>query len=301
MLLAVTTKRPMAKLAEDPALIARYRRKLADGELLFGRLPRGARRVAVDDREAGVLGEWIVPRSVGASGPVVLYLHGGGYVAGSPGMYRTLTGRLCVDCDARVFALDYRLAPEHHFPAAVEDAVVAYRWLLDQRIDARRIVLAGDSAGGGLTVSTLLALRAADVPLPAGAVLICPWVDLATTGDSIVTNAATDDVVVAYPGESRLARAYVGPNGALDDPAASGLYADLTGLPPLLIQASTIEVLRDDATRFHEKARSQGVDSTLRVFDGVPHVWHLFTWLAESRAAFFDITAFVARVTNPTN
>jgi acetyl esterase/lipase len=298
VLLHLTTKLPLARVAGSPELLETYRKKLDSSVVLFGRLPSGPRRLAVVDAPSGIRGEWIVPRDDDAqAGPVILYLHGGGYVAGSPRMYRSVTGALSARCKARVFVLDYRLAPEHPFPAGVHDAVVAYRWLLEREIDPKRIVIAGDSAGGGLAVSSLLALRDAGIAAPAGAVLIGPWLDLKTTGDSMKTNAASDKVVVVYPGESRLARAYVGDAGRLDDPAASGLYADVQGFPPLLIQASHIEVLRDDAVRFDEKARAAGVDSTLHLFDGVPHVWHLFAGLPETRDALTEIAAFVNRVT----
>jgi acetyl esterase/lipase len=211
-------------------------------------------------------------------------------------MYRSLTSTFARRCDARVFALDYRLAPEHPFPAALDDAVAAYRWLLAQDIAPSAIVIAGDSAGGGLTLSTLLAIRDRGLPRPAGAVMIAPWVDLMSTGESIRTNARTDDVVVPDNGENKLAHAYMG-DGALDDPRASGLYADLAGLPPLLIQASATEVLRDDSVRLDAKARAAGVDSKLRLWDGLPHVWHLFAHLPETREAFDDIAPFVGRVT----
>jgi acetyl esterase/lipase len=251
---------------------------------LFGRLPRGLTRASVEDRAVGVRGEWVILNAAPNAATVVYYLHGGGYVAGSPAMYRTLTGAFCRRCEVRVFALDYRLAPEHRFPAAVHDAVAGYRWLLDAGNAPRNIVIAGDSAGGGLALSTLLALRDAGLTLPAGAVMIAPWVDLAATQ------------AVSNRGERRIAHAYVG-DRPLDDPLASGLYAELQGLPPLMIQASTIEMLRDDAVRLNAKARAAGVDSTLRLWDGVPHVWHIFSGLPESREAFAEIAAFVGRVT----
>jgi acetyl esterase/lipase len=284
--LRITRKIPGARTIASPNFVRRYRRFIGRTALLFGRLPRGLTRVAVEDRVAGVRGEWVLHNAEPNASGVVYYLHGGGFVAGSPATYRTLTGSFCRHCTARVFALDYRLAPEHRFPAAVEDAVAGYRWLLAAGIAPRNIVFAGDSAGGGLALSALLALRDAGEPLPAGAVLIAPWVDLAAT------------VITSKRGERRIAYAYVG-DGPLDHPLASGLYAELHGLPPLMIQASTIEALRDDSTRLDAKARASGVDSTLRLWDGVPHVWHIFAGLPESREAFADIAAFIARVTRP--
>jgi monoterpene epsilon-lactone hydrolase len=284
MVLRVTSKIPGARTIASPHFVRRYRRLIGRSVLLFGRLPRGLTRASVEDRAVGVRGEWVILNAAPNAATVVYYLHGGGYVAGSPAMYRTLTGAFCRRCEVRVFALDYRLAPEHRFPAAVHDAVAGYRWLLDAGNAPRNIVIAGDSAGGGLALSTLLALRDAGLTLPAGAVMIAPWVDLAATQ------------AVSNRGERRIAHAYVG-DRPLDDPLASGLYAELQGLPPLMIQASTIEMLRDDAVRLNAKARAAGVDSTLRLWDGVPHVWHIFSGLPESREAFAEIAAFVGRVT----
>jgi monoterpene epsilon-lactone hydrolase len=286
VVMKVTTTLPAVRKIRGPNLLRNYRRVIGRGELIFGRLPRGLTRVCVSDPDAGIRGEWVLRNANPDEHTVIFYLHGGGYVAGSPATYRSLTGAFCRRCHAGVFALDYRLAPEHRFPAALHDAIAAYRWLLATGIEPSDIVFAGDSAGGGLALSALLALRDAGMPLPAGAVLIAPWVDL----------AARRDVVAADRGESRMARAYVG-DRPLDDPLASGLYADLHGLPPLIIQASTIENLRDDAVRLDRKARAAGVDSSLRLWDGVPHVWHIFAGLRESREAFRDIAAFVSRVT----
>jgi monoterpene epsilon-lactone hydrolase len=295
LLLRLTTKLPTSRALDKPDLTTRYRETIARGELLFGRVPRDLTRHVVEDRPANVWGEWIVPVATPDAPVVIYYLHGGGYVAGSPALYRSVTGAFARRCGARVFALDYRLAPEHRFPAALEDALAGYRWLLAGSAP-EHVVIAGDSAGGGLTLSTLLALREAGLPLPAGAVMFGPWVDLAGTGDSVRTNAHSDDVVVSDGGENRLARAYLG-DLPLDDPRASGLYADLHGLPPMLIQASTIEMLRDDAVRLGAKARAAGVDARVRLWDGVPHVWHLFAGMPESREAFADVAEFVARVT----
>lgn len=281
--LRVTRKIPGARTISSPHFVRRYRSFIGRTALLFGRVPKGTTRASVEDRAAGVRGEWLLLNADPNAAIVIYYLHGGGFVAGSPATYRTLTGAFCRRCEARVFALDYRLAPEHRFPAALHDAIAGYRWLRAAGISPQSIVFAGDSAGGGLALSTLLALRDAREPLPAGAVLIAPWVDLPAT------------LVTATRGEGRIAQAYVG-DAPWDDPLASGLYADLQGLPPLMIQASTIERLRDDAVRLDAKARAAGVDSTLHLWDGVPHVWHIFAGLPESREAFSEIAAFVDRV-----
>ena len=297
VLLRNTVKNPMLRALRKPNLTRTYRKLIGGGEAIFARLPRGVTRVPVEERVAGVHGEWILTHAEPFSPRVIIYLHGGGYVGGTIQMYRSVTSAFALRCTARVFALDYRLAPEHPFPAALDDAIATYRWLLAQGIEASKVVVAGDSAGGGLTLSTLIAIRDQGLPRPAGAVMIAPWVDLLATGDSVRTNAGTDDVVVPDNGENRLAHAYMG-GAPLDTPLASGLYADLAGLPPMLIQASAIEVLLDDAVRLDAKARKAGVDSTLRLWDGLPHVWHLFKILPETREAFDDIAVFVGRVTS---
>jgi epsilon-lactone hydrolase len=284
----VTRKLPAVRKISGPNLLRNYRRAIGRGALFFGRLPRGVARVCVTEPTAGVRGEWVFRNADPGARVVTYYLHGGGYVAGSPATYRTLTGAFARRCATRVFALDYRLAPEHRFPAAVHDAVAGYRWLLATGVAPHHIVVAGDSAGGGLAVSMLLTLRDEGTPLPAGAVLIAPWVDL----------AAERDLVAADRRERQIAQAYVG-DRSLDHPLASSLYAELHGLPPLLIQASTSEMLRDDAIRLDAKARAAGVDSSLRLWDGVPHVWHIFAGLRESREAFGDIADFVTRITQP--
>ena len=235
--------------------------------------------------------EWLRPPSA-APGRVVLYLHGGGYVIGSPRSHRHLAAAIAGAAGASALLLDYRLAPEHPFPAAVEDATAAYRWLLDQAIAPERIVIAGDSAGGGLTVATLLALREARVPLPAGGVCISPWVDLTCSGASYVTKADADPIV-ERSGVEEMARAYLGATPPRT-PLASPLFADLRGLPPLLIHVGTDEVLLDDAVQLAERAKAAGVDATLEVYDRMIHVWHWFLpMLDEAQTAVEAIGRFV--------
>ena len=242
-MLRVTVRWPLQLALGSPHLLRVTRRTFNSGALIFGHLPAGTSC----ERDA-TRGEWILPGRAGSASPVVLYLHGGGYVAGTPAGYRSLTGAIASRSNARVYVPKYRLAPEHRFPAALDDAIDAYRRLLERGIAPKQVVIAGDSAGGGLTLSVALALRERAMPMPAGLVLLSPWVDLLGTGASQRANAASDDVVVD-DGSHALARAYLGER-PLDDPAASGLYAALDGLPPMLIQASRIEVLRDDAIRF---------------------------------------------------
>lgn len=238
-----------------------------------------------------VRGEWV--RASARQQATIYYLHGGGYVACSPATHRSFTVRLSERAAARVFALDYRLAPEHRFPAAVEDAVAGYRWLLAQGIAPQEIVIGGDSAGGGLTVATLVALREANVPLPCAAFCLSPWTDLAATGASLDTNS-DDDPMFYGATVRRAAPIYLG-QAAPDDPLASPLYADLRGLPPLLIYVSDTEVLLDDARRLAERAQQGGVKVDLRVWEDLPHVWPIFVALRlpEAREAVEEIAQFI--------
>ena len=235
--------------------------------------------------------EWLRPPSA-ELGRVVRYLHGGGYVIGSPRSHRHLAAAIAGAAGASALLLDYRLAPEHPFPAAVEDATAAYRWLLDQAIAPERIVIAGDSAGGGLTVATLLALREARVPLPAGGVCISPWVDLTCSGASYRTMAEADPIV-RRAGVEEMALAYLGATSPRT-PLASPLFADLRGLPPLLIHVGRDEVLLDDAVQLAERARAAGVDATLDIYERMIHVWHWFLpMLDEAQTAVEAIGRFV--------
>lgn len=231
----------------------------------------GAAHEAADAN--GVPCEWALIE--GADAPRhVLYLHGGGYVMGSPKSHRNLTGRLAKTAGARVLSVDYRLAPEHPFPAAVDDAVAAYRWLIAQGADPKRTAIGGDSAGGGLTVATLVALRDAGDPLPAAALCLSPWIDLEGLGESMATRAAEDPMVQKEP-LVEMANHYLAGQDP-HTPLAAPLYADLAGLPPLLIQVGTAETLLDDATRLGERARAAGVDATVEPWDEMIHVWQAF-------------------------
>jgi phosphinothricin tripeptide acetyl hydrolase len=235
--------------------------------------------------------EWLRPPSA-EPGRVVLYLHGGGYVIGSPRSHRHLAAAIASAAGTSALLLDYRLAPEHPYPAAVDDATAAYRWLLDQAIAPERIVIAGDSAGGGLTVATLLALREARVPLPAGGVCISPWVDLTCGGASYATKADADPIV-RRAGVEQMAQAYLGATPPRT-PLASPLFADLRGLPPLLIHVGSDEVLLDDAVQLAERARAAGVDASIEVYPRMIHVWHWFLpMLDEAQTAVDAIGRFV--------
>lgn len=240
----------------------------------------------------GVPAEWIETLDVGEG--VILYLHGGGYALGSIDAHRAFLARLTSATRTRVLAIDYRLAPEHPFPAALEDAMVAYLWLTSQGVDPAQIIIAGDSAGGGLTLAMLVALRNDGKPLPAGAVSISPWTDLALTGASIQGKANADPVLDADD-LAIYARYYAGERD-MTSPLISPLYADLTGLPPLLIQVGADEVLLDDAVRCADRARAAGVEVTLEVWDGMFHVFQMLPFLRETKEAMEQIAAFASQV-----
>jgi len=223
---------------------------------------------------------------------VLLYLHGGGYVLGGPREYRGLTAEIGRSAGLPVLAIHYRLAPEHPFPAAVDDAVAAYRALLDEGLSASRIVVAGDSAGGGLAVAMQVAARDTGLPMPAGAVAISPWADLSCSGGSMTTKAAQDPSVTR-DGLLRLAGHYLRgtPPG---HPLASPVHADLTGLPPLLVQVGSAEILLDDSTRLAAAAAAAGVRVRLDAWPDMVHVWHFFSFLLpEARQAIQEAGAFL--------
>ncbi len=255
--------------------------------------PRGT---TVQPLEAGnVRGEWV-------SGPdpradrIVLYLHGGAFCVGSPASHRNLVARIARAASARALSLDYRLAPEHPFPAALEDTLAAYRYLLRQGVEARRIVIAGDSAGANLALAAIVALRDAGTCLPAAAVCISPPTDLGGTSESLVTRASLDPLL-KLESIVPLARAYV-ENARVEDPLISPLRADLRGLPPLLIQVGSHEILYDDSVRLASKAREAGVDVTLEVGEKMWHVWHATVpYVPEAKTAIRSIGRFIIQHT----
>jgi len=254
--------------------------------------PAGVQVSAID--AGGVPGELI---STPTSRPDchVLYLHGGGYVTGSPALYRHFTWRVAAATRARVLAIDYRLAPEHPFPAALDDAFTACRWLLSGKADPRRTVVMGDSAGGGLALALLLRWRDGGHDHPAAAVVLSPWTDLALTGASLASNAQSDPMLNIA--DTRL---FAGSYLAGADPRhpyASPLYGNPAGLPPTLIHAGSDEILRDDAVRMAEKMRAAGCHVEVEVWPRMPHVWHLFApVLPEANDAIARIGAFTGRM-----
>ncbi|MGO4327636.1 alpha/beta hydrolase [Cupriavidus sp. M-11] len=223
----------------------------------------------------------------------VLYLHGGGYVMHTPAQYRTLTAALCIETHRDVFAVDYRRAPENPFPLALRDALNAYQWLYDRLGEDPSIVVAGDSAGGGLAVALMLLCNQREIPLPKGVFLISPWTDLTMSGDSIRAKADVDPII-SMEGLQAFARSYLQEDNDPRNPLASPLFGDLAGLPPMQIHVGGDESLLDDATRLAARAGAAGVDVTLKVWPGMFHEWHMWhTRLPEARSAVLEGAAFI--------
>ncbi|NMC52833.1 MAG: alpha/beta hydrolase [Chloroflexi bacterium] len=253
------------------------------------RIPKGINLQQINIQ--GILAEWIACPN--AKNGVILYLHGGAYALGSINVHREWLSRLALVTRLKVLAINYRLAPENPFPAALEDAVTAYRWLLAQGFAASDLVVAGDSAGGGLALSTLVSLRDAGDALPACLVCISPWVDLTLAGDSIHANAAVDPILNADILES-YAKLYTG-SSQTDNPLISPLFADLNGLPPVLIHAGTNEILLDDANCLFAAAQRAGVDVHLETWEGLFHVFQIVAFIPETKQSLDHISKFIMR------
>lgn len=214
---------------------------------------------------------WCKPLSASPS-RVILYMHGGGFSAGSPASHRKTVAHLAEKAACHALIIDYRQAPEHQFPKQIEDVVAAYKWLMEERgISSKNIAFAGDSAGGNLTVSASLAARSLGLGVPAAIAAFSPWIDMKLTGKSFQTNKNTDALVV-LEGMQGVVGTYLG-NASLDDPLVDLLHADLKGLPPMYLGSGTAEVLQDDAVRLAEKARAAGVEVQLELAEGMQHVW----------------------------
>lgn len=280
-------------------------------EQMAARIP-SARGVSVrEERRAPVPGLWVVDDrarigdvddrgadEVATTQRVVLHLHGGAYCLGSPNTHRGLGATLSRTSRAAVFLPDYRLAPEHLYPAALDDAYATYRWLLEERgVRPERLAVTGDSAGGGLAAALLVRLRDERLPLPACYAGMSPWTDLAGTGASMTELDGIDPWLSAAM-VAPAARGYAG-DTPLEDPGVSPLYADLSGLPPVLVHVGGDEILLDDAVRFVDACRDAGVDASLGRFEGLWHVFHAFPGMPESRDALREIGAFVRRHTDP--
>lgn len=259
-------------------------------ERLFGvsKIPRGVKFEKATHK--GIHAEWIIPKNIKHKG-VVLYLHGGGYMLGSIHTHSPLMARIALAAKTKVLAIEYSLAPERPYPAALEDSLNTYHWLLEEGISPDKIIIAGDSSGGGLAIATLLKLRDNNEPMPAACVCISPWLDLQVSGETITTHAKKDLLVnsiglqiaaFSYAQETELTHPYISP-----------LYADLKGLPPLYFQVSNSEVLLDDAVRFEKKAIESGVNIEVHIWKNMLHVWHAFSFLPEAKKATKEIGKFI--------
>ncbi len=269
--------------------IPQLRRETEQGANFFGKLPSDIKISPLTIEHLSA--EWLWP-SKGKKDKVILYFHGGGYVIGSSQAHRPIVAKFVKNSGIGALVFDYRLAPEHPFPAALEDAIAAYRFLLKEGVAPTNIVFIGDSAGGGLCLATLLALRDQEIPLPAGAVALSPWTDLKNTGESLQSNREVDSLTWA---ESWLVFSkYYAADNDPGLPWISPLYGDLQGLPPLLIYAGGDELLRDDATRFAEKAQVAGVVVTLKVGEGLFHCYPVCAPLfPEAQQAMEEISLFI--------
>ena len=287
----ITLLRNRRRPPHEPVDISRMRVELEDMAAAL----TSPSEVTVTPVTAGSVPSILVEPEAGAGDHRLLYLHGGGYVIGSVQTHLDVVARLACASGARALSLDYRLAPEHPFPAAVEDAVAAYRWWVASGEDPRRMIVAGDSAGGGLTVATLVALRDAGDPLPAAAVCFSPWVDLEGLGESMIRNAETDPNIELHDIQFVASLYLAGSDPRA--PLAAPLYADLQGLPPLLILASAVETLLDDSLRLARRARQAGVDVRLEVWDDMVHAWPvLAALLPEGQQAIERVARFVHEV-----
>ncbi len=285
LIFKIPTKILAARMTATTSLAKR--RAIAGTGSDHPRLPRGVVSQAAE--VDGVAVEWITPRNV-SSPSLILYLHGGGWTLGWYQSHRWLVANLCLAAGCHALAVDYRLAPENPFPAALDDCLAVYRWLLKNGTPAEQIVVAGDSAGGNLTLTTLMVLRDAGDRLPAAAVCISPMTDLACTGESFNTRK---DALLSTQAASFFARQYVGDQDPRL-PLISPHYGDLRGLPPLLIHVGEDEILLSDAQRLVVKATAQGVNARLIIWPGMWHVRHIFApFLPEAQQAVKAIGAFV--------
>ena len=287
------------KLAERPdgatAAIADLREEYDRAVEIFP-LPDG---VACEPGSlGGVPGEWLRPEGADAA-RALLYFHGGGYVLGSTRSHRHMVAALAAGAGVHAFSADYRLAPEYPFPAAVEDGAAAWQGLLESGIDPTCAVIGGDSAGGGLTVATLVKARDDGLAMPAGGLCISPWTDMTLEAGSYATKADSDPMVKQNQIE-RWTGVYLGADTDRRHPWASPLYADLEGLPPLLVQVGSEEVLLDDSVSLAEAARRAGVEVRLSVADEMIHVWHWFDRLLDrAKDGIDEATAFIRARTDP--
>lgn len=276
-------------LKEQRLSIAENRVRTDKTARMMSRVPKNIKveTVEIDNLRSA----WIRPAGARLN-QVVLYLHGGGYVTGSIASHLMMCIPMVQTLQMTLLLPEYRLAPEHPFPAALEDTLKVYRWLLAEGFLPANIIIAGDSAGGGLSVATTLALRDAGEPLPSGVICISPWVDLTLKGESHISKAKTEALLktdilhewaLSYTTEANL-----------ENPLVSPLYADFQGFPPLMIQVGSQEILLDDARMLSKKAKADGVIVDLKIWDGLWHVWHVLgSLIPESRQASEEIKGFI--------
>jgi epsilon-lactone hydrolase len=274
---------------DETEVARKARRRFGSPKVLQWFKSRGLQIEKIENEQ--VRGEWITPKNVNQA--VILYIHGGGFVAGSPAGHRPITASLARLGNCKVFSLDYRLAPENRVPKALDDCLAAYRWLLEQNISPKQIAFAGDSAGGGLVLSTLLKLRDENLPFPACAVCFSPWTDLAGTGNSLQLNGEKD-AMFCPENVHEFANAYLGDASAFDK-FASPVFSEFgTTFPPILFQVGSTEVLLDDSSRIHDKIQKSTGISELDIYEGVPHCWQMFdSLMPEARIALQKAVEFI--------
>jgi epsilon-lactone hydrolase len=256
------------------------------------RIARKALPIASEEVEiAGVRATWYGDPSLAARG-TILYLHGGAWCIHLPGIFSRHASRLAALTGMRVLLPDYRLAPEHPFPAGIDDCFAVYRWLIEHGFAERPLAVAGDSAGGSLTLVTLMRARDAMLPMPGCAVALSPSTDLTLSGPSAKYNADADPMFAA--GAADLLPPLYCPGQDRSNPLLSPLFGNWNGLPPLLFHAGSTEMLLDDSVRAHDRARQAGVAAEIEVWREMPHVFHVFSWLPEARVAMRQIADFIA-------
>jgi acetyl esterase/lipase len=275
---------------DEQAVSRRARRLFGSLKIQQWLKTRGLRVEQIENEK--VCGEWLTPKN--PKKQIVLYFHGGGYVSCSAATHRPITAGLARFSRMRVFSLDYRLAPENRFPAALDDTIAAYRWLLDEGFASKQIALAGDSAGGGLVLSALLRMREQGLPFPACAVCFSAWTDLAGTGNSVQSN--DNRCAMFRPATIKeFAAAYLG-DASPFDVYASPVFGEFDRVPPVLLQIGSTELLLDDARRVHEKIQKAGGASELEIYEDVPHGWQMFDgFVPEARVALKRAATFVQK------
>ncbi|NPD87342.1 MAG: alpha/beta hydrolase [Asgard group archaeon] len=283
----------LMSMKDEGILNVEENRKNLENRVFLFRKPKNVKveQVSIE----GISGEWLFPPK-SYKDCAIIYLHGGSYNAGSLNTHRGIAARIGKTSEIPVLCLDYSLAPENPFPAGLEDVITAYKWLIDQKgIKSNKIIIAGDSAGGGLALATLIKLREETISLPAAAVCLSPWTDLALTGDSVETK--TKEEIMATKIELQQSAEIYLKGTDSKNPLASPLYADLEGLPPLLLQTGTEEIILDDTTRFAEKAIKAKVDVTADIWPGMWHVFQIFgNLMPESKKAIKKIGEFIRNI-----